>query len=59
MQFETGNFLDRSHIGVGGNVYRQYTGFALETQHDPDSPNHDDFPSTALAPGQIYTTSTV
>ena len=59
MQFYTGNFLDGSHTGVGGNVYRQYTGFALETQHYPDSPNHDAFPSTVLAPGQTYKTSTV
>ena len=59
MQFYTGNFLDGSHVGVGGNVYRQYTGFALETQHYPDSPNHADFPLTTLAPGQTYKTSTL
>jgi aldose 1-epimerase len=59
LQFYTGNFLDGSHTGVGGNVYRQYTGFSLETQHYPDSPNHDNFPTTVLAPGQTYQTSTV
>ena len=37
----------------------QYAGFALETQHYPDSPNHDNFPSTVLKPGQTYKTSTV
>jgi aldose 1-epimerase len=59
VQFYTGNFLDGTLTGVGGNVYRQYTGFCLETQHFPDSPNHDNFPSTVLAPGDTYKTSTV
>src|SRR3954466_15162701 len=34
-------------------------GVALETQHFPDSPNHPDFPSTVLRPGETYKTSTV
>ena len=59
LQFYTGNFLDGTLTGAGGDVYRQYTGFCLETQHFPDSPNHDNFPSTVLAPGQTYKTSTV
>jgi len=59
VQFYTGNFLDGTLTGVGGQVYRQYTGFCLETQHFPDSPNHDNFPSTLLGPGQTYKTSTV
>jgi aldose 1-epimerase len=59
LQFYTGNFLDGTLTGVGGNVYRQYSGLVLETQHFPDSPNHDNFPSTVLAPGDTYKTSTV
>jgi len=59
LQFYTGNFLDGTLTGAGGNVYRQYSGFTLETQHFPDSPNHDNFPSTVLAPGETYKTSTV
>jgi aldose 1-epimerase len=59
VQFYTGNFLDGTLTGAGGNVYRQYAGFVLETQHFPDSPNHDNFPSTILAPGDTYKTSTV
>lgn len=59
VQLYTGNFLDGTLTGSGGNVYRQYAGFVLETQHFPDSPNHDNFPSTVLAPGQTYKTSTV
>ena len=38
--------------GTGGHVYRQGDGLALETQHFPDSPNHPNFPSTVLLPGQ-------
>src|SRR3954463_3956133 len=34
-------------------------GVALETQHFPDSPNHPDFPSTVLRPGETYKTTTV
>jgi aldose 1-epimerase len=59
VQFYTGNFLDGTLTGAGGNAYRQYAGFVLETQHFPDSPNHDNFPSTVLIPGQTYKTSTV
>jgi len=59
VQFYSGNFLDGTLTGSGGKVYRQYTGFAFETQHFPDSPNHPNFPSTILAPGDKYKTSTV
>ncbi len=59
LQFYTGNLLDGTYTGDGGNVYRPYTGFCLEPQHFPDSPNHDNFPSTLLAPGDTYKTSTV
>jgi aldose 1-epimerase len=34
-------------------------GFALETQHFPDSPNHPNFPSTVLRPGQTYQSTTI
>jgi aldose 1-epimerase len=59
VQFYTGNFLDGTLTGVGGNVYRQYAGFCLETQHFPDSPNHDNFPSTVLMPGDTFKSATV
>ena len=58
IQFYSGNFLDGTLIGTSGNFYRQGDGFALETQHFPDSPNHANFPSTVLRPGQVYTTTT-
>jgi aldose 1-epimerase len=58
IQFYTGNFLDGSITGKHGHVYHQRTGFCLETQHYPDSPNQPDFPSTVLKPGDTYRTST-
>jgi aldose 1-epimerase len=59
VQFYTGNFLDGSLTGKGGHVYAHRTGFCLETQHYPDSPNQPSFPSTILRPGQEYKTRTV
>ena len=54
VQFYSGNNLNGSDIGKGGIVYKKYGGLCLETQHYPDSPNHPNFPSTELLPGQIY-----
>jgi aldose 1-epimerase len=59
IQFYSGNFLDGKLTGKEGAVYRHRTGFCLETQHFPDSPNQPSFPSTTLKPGQEYKTSTV
>lgn len=59
MQFYSGNFLDGSITGKAGNVYKYRYGLALETQHYPDSPNHPNFPSTILRPGQQYRTRTI
>ena len=59
LQFYSGNFLDGSITGKGGSVYRFRYGLALETQHYPDSPNHANFPSTILRPGQEYRSRTV
>ena len=59
IQLYTGNFLDGSVIGKGGHAYRKNDGFCLETQHFPDSPNHPDFPTTVLRPGQVFRSTTV
>lgn len=58
-QFYTGNFLDGSLVGKRGQPYPQRSGFCLESQHYPDSPNQPAFPSTILRPGQRYATATV
>jgi aldose 1-epimerase len=59
IQFYSGNFLNGLDVGENGQSYRQGDGFALETQHYPDSPNHPDFPSTVLQPGEEYVTTTI
>jgi aldose 1-epimerase len=59
VQFYSGNFLNGTVIGKGGAVYQQRAGFCLETQHYPDSPNKENFPSTVLEPGQTYRTTTL
>jgi aldose 1-epimerase len=59
IQFYAGNFLDGTLVGTSGQMYRQGDGFALETQHYPDSPNQPDFPSTVLRPDEVYETTTI
>ena len=54
LQFYSGNFLDGSNTGKGGHIYRFRNAFAMEPQHFPDSPNHPDFPSVILNPGEVY-----
>jgi aldose 1-epimerase len=59
IQFYAGNFLDGTITGKGGHVYPHRSGFCLETQHYPDTPNQPAFPSTVLRPGEEYRTRTV
>lgn len=59
MQFYTGNFLDGTDIGRDSLAYQFRTAFCLEPQHFPDSPNHGNFPSTVLRPGEVYTQKSV
>lgn len=59
IQFYSGNFLDGSVPGKAGKAYPYRSGFCLETQHFPDSPNHSNFPSTVLKPGQKYSQTTI
>ena len=59
VQFYTGNFLDGSLVGTSSRPYAKRTGFCLETQHYPDSPNQPAFPTTVLKPGEEYKTTTV
>ena len=59
IQFYSGNKLDGTITGKGGAVYGKRSGLCLETQHFPDSPNHENFPSTILRPGQKFESKTV
>ncbi|ODN31411.1 aldose epimerase family protein [Fervidobacterium thailandense] len=53
MQFSTANHLPEIR-GKRGMMYGKHSGFCLETQHFPNSPNYQDFPSTVLRPGEEY-----
>jgi len=59
MQLYTGNFLDGKNIGHGGKHLNYRSGLCLESGHYPDSPNHPEFPSTVLNPGETYKTTTI
>lgn len=59
VQVYAGQQLDGTVRGTGGRPYVSGAGVALETQHFPDSPNHRDFPSTVLRPGDELRTSTL
>lgn len=59
LQLYTGNFLDGKITGKAGKVYAYRTGFCLETQHYPDSPNHPSFPPVTLRPGKRYQSTTL
>lgn len=59
LQFYTGNFLDGTFIGKRGVNYDIHSGFCLETQHFPNSPNQPEFPSTILNPGEVYQQTTI
>ena len=59
VQFYTGNFLDAAIIGKSGKPYPRRSGFCLETQHYPDSPNEPKFPTTTLRKGATYHSTTI
>lgn len=59
IQFYSGNFLDGTLPSKNNGVYQHRTGFCLETQHYPDSPNQKNFPSVRLNPGEKYNSKTV
>ena len=59
IQFYSGNFLDNQITGKAGEIYNHRSGFCLETQHFPDSPNKPEFPSTVIMPGSKYMQTTV
>lgn len=58
IQLYTGNFLDGTLPNKQGGTYAFRTGFCLETQHYPDSPNQENFPTTILNPGEKYESKT-
>jgi len=59
VQFYSGNFLTGTLVGISGHTYRQGAGYTFETQHFPNSPNQANFPSTELAAGGTFNTTTI
>ena len=59
VQFYAGNMMPVEMAGRGGATYKRRGALCLETQHYPDSPNHPNFPSTVLRPGEKYHEITV
>ena len=59
VQFYSGNFMDGTMPDRSGGVYPRRGGLCLETQHFPDSPNHPEFPSTVLRPGETFRSTTL
>ena len=59
IQVYTANSLTGEDIGKGGKAYGPKSSICLETQHFPDSPNHANFPSTVLEPGDDFISTTI
>ena len=59
LQFYSGNFLDGTLKSKGEGHYELRSGFCLETQYYPDSPNQENFPSDIIKPGEVYKSNTV
>lgn len=59
VQMYTSNYLQGNLVGSSNTVYRQGEGYTFETQHFPDSPNHPNFPSTVLNPGEVFKSTTI
>ncbi|AJR23643.1 aldose epimerase family protein [Sphingobium sp. YBL2] len=54
LQFYSGNFMDGTIVGKGGQIYREGDSLVFEPQLFPDSPNQPQFPSVRLDPGKTY-----
>lgn len=59
IQFYSGNFMDGKDTGKRGDKHNYRTGMALEAQNYPDAPNHANFPTAVLKPGETYKQSTI
>jgi len=59
VQFYSGNFMGSDPDGKGGTPYKRRSGFCLETQYYPDTPNHPDFPSDLFKAGEALDSTTI
>jgi len=54
VQLYTGDFLGSTTLNNRSSFHKPFDGLCLECQYCPDSPNHENFPSTILEPGKVY-----
>ena len=59
VQFYTANYLEDDRKGKDGCIYGPRHGFCLETQHFPDAPNQNNFPTALLHAGELYDHTTL
>lgn len=61
LQFYSGDYLGEGGAtgGKRGARYHRRSGFALETQHYPDSPHFPEFPTTVVKKGETYEETTL
>jgi aldose 1-epimerase len=59
LQLYAANGLNGALVGPSGRAYRQSDGLCFEAQRFPDAPNHPDFPSTILRPGERFRSTTL
>ena len=58
VQFYAGNSLDGTLCGKDSARYVRRSGFCLETQFFPDTPNHPEFPACVLRAGEDFHSKT-
>ena len=58
VQLYTGNWMTGNFIGKNGQRYPMRAALCLETQHFPDSPNHENYPSVILRPHEKFESHT-
>ncbi len=59
VQVYSGNFLDGTVTGKYGKSYKQHAAICFESQHYPDTPNKEAWPSVRLNPGETYTSKCI
>ena len=58
VQLYTANWMTGNFIGKNGKRYPMRAAICLETQHFPDSPNHENYPSVILRPHEKFESHT-
>jgi aldose 1-epimerase len=51
--------MEPALVSDAGKPFTRVPSVAFETQHLPDSPNHPEYPTTVLRPGEVFRSSTI